>query len=706
MFRKDFIDDIRTYISNNRKKLTRIAFVMLIPVSFIIISCLVMEPLINHYTEKITAEKVLPALEKRFDMKIRYSKIENYFLDNQVVIDSLKVIMEEDSILEIGSVELDYSINPFADKKFKITRITMIEPSLYLARNEKGEWNISSLFRRMRKIREQKSSIVGKESLLSALKLPEINIEQGQVVYNDYIYKIMQRVSNLNGSFSYKTDTSSLDLILNGMWPGKKEPFKSSIHVTPDTICMIAKSPPLPIFAFAQYLPKHIYLKQTTSLGGDFTFNYLPNSKDILFKGRLDFVDWGFYHKYVALDTLENITFSINTESRYFPKQDSLDFNNTDLIFGSFRSRIKGSLSNPRTSPIVKMKVYIHHQKIQDLIDGLPASLIPKLKGFKVNGELDYAVNVNWNPLDIDQIEFSPSGNVKDFKIISEPPHTSILKLRDSFQHEVYANGEYIKTILVSPKSKKFVSINDLPDYLVRAVLICEDGGFFGHKGFSLRHIQRAIKHDAKVGRFARGASTISMQLAKNLYLDREKTFKRKFQEALLTFAIENEIPKRRMLEIYFNIIEFGPNIYGIKDATYTYFGRPPWYISVTEAAWLATIIRSPSTYYREFLRGEMGPNHEEFVSRIEEMIYGGNGEISDESDFSDFEFADPPRKFRHMRKSEEEEDEENEEEEDVSGKDDNKKKDQKKDLKEKRKDADRKKDEKNKTNKKDQLKK
>jgi membrane peptidoglycan carboxypeptidase len=130
------------------------------------------------------------------------------------------------------------------------------------------------------------------------------------------------------------------------------------------------------------------------------------------------------------------------------------------------------------------------------------------------------------------------------------------------------------------------------------AVLICEDGAFLRHRGFDEEAIRNSIRENFKAGRFVRGASTISMQLAKNLYLSREKTLSRKLQEAVLTELLEQELTKDQIMELYLNVIEFGPGIYGIGPAANYYFNSSPGRLSLGQSLYLASILSNPKHQY------------------------------------------------------------------------------------------------------------
>ncbi len=133
--------------------------------------------------------------------------------------------------------------------------------------------------------------------------------------------------------------------------------------------------------------------------------------------------------------------------------------------------------------------------------------------------------------------------------------------------------------------------------HLKNAVLIAEDAAFFQHEGLDYKEIREAIKINAEKMEFARGASTITQQLAKNLYLSPSKNPVRKLKELLLTFSLERHLTKRRIFELYLNVIEWGDGVYGAEAAARTYFGKSCSDLSGQESAALAAVIINPRSY-------------------------------------------------------------------------------------------------------------
>jgi monofunctional biosynthetic peptidoglycan transglycosylase len=148
--------------------------------------------------------------------------------------------------------------------------------------------------------------------------------------------------------------------------------------------------------------------------------------------------------------------------------------------------------------------------------------------------------------------------------------------------------------------------------HVVRAVLVAEDIDFFSHTGFATEEIKAALREAAEGGPL-RGASTLTQQLAKNLWLAPSRTPWRKLEEAILTVQLERNLSKRRILELYLNVVEFGPGVWGIGNASRTYFDVPPSELSELQAAELAAGLPRPRTWHP----GVDSPGYQRRVARI-----------------------------------------------------------------------------------------
>jgi len=176
-----------------------------------------------------------------------------------------------------------------------------------------------------------------------------------------------------------------------------------------------------------------------------------------------------------------------------------------------------------------------------------------------------------------------------------------------------------------------WVSYNNISLHLRNAVLVAEDGAFFQHSGYDLDELKEAVKKDWKERRFARGASTITQQLAKNLYLSTSKNPLRKIREFLIAQELEEHLGKQRIFEIYLNVIEWGNGVYGIGPAAQHYFGKSPGVLLPEEAAVLAAMIPSPRSYSpAKGLTPYLGKRKNELLSRLLRYRYLTQGEYDE----------------------------------------------------------------------------
>lgn len=158
-------------------------------------------------------------------------------------------------------------------------------------------------------------------------------------------------------------------------------------------------------------------------------------------------------------------------------------------------------------------------------------------------------------------------------------------------EEEWRAQGKKIKI------RQTWVPYSGISPYLVKAVLIAEDDKFWGHEGFDFEAIGNAIERDIRQKKFKFGGSTISQQLAKNLYLTPSKNPLRKIREAVITWRVERTLSKKRILELYLNVAEWGEGIFGIEAASIHYYGKQASKLSPEEAARLASVLPNPRKY-------------------------------------------------------------------------------------------------------------
>ena len=213
-----------------------------------------------------------------------------------------------------------------------------------------------------------------------------------------------------------------------------------------------------------------------------------------------------------------------------------------------------------------------------------------------------------------------PKSWVVDEKLDFRPPARplpEVERLRGPFRRVMTGRDGRRTPVAVDPESPDFVPLDDVPAHFVRGLLTSEDADFWGHPGLDLGEIPVAASMNWVRGRRARGASTITQQLAKNLFLTRERSYRRKLQEAALALHLESTLGKRRILEIYLNVIEWGPGLHGLGPAARHYFGKNPQDLTPREGAFLVALIPGPVKYQPSFASGVLSRGFTRLVNGV-----------------------------------------------------------------------------------------
>ena len=253
---------------------------------------------------------------------------------------------------------------------------------------------------------------------------------------------------------------------------------------------------------------------------------------------------------------------------------------------------------------IYELNLHTEELNAQDVFNSFPKGLFESLEEIRVQGNLQYDLHFLLDESKPNAVEFHSELNKSNFKILGYGK-TNLSKINSNFIYTPYEYGKPMRNILIGVGNPYFTPLDQISPYLKNALLTAEDPSFFGHGGFVEEAIRKSIATNFKQKAFKRGASTISMQLVKNVYLNRQKTLARKLEEMLMVWLIENNrlSSKSRMLEVYLNIIEWGNNVYGIGEASRYYFEKTPAELNLGESIYLASIVPRPksSLYFFEY---------------------------------------------------------------------------------------------------------
>lgn len=257
---------------------------------------------------------------------------------------------------------------------------------------------------------------------------------------------------------------------------------------------------------------------------------------------------------------------------------------------------------NTEEDTIYKLKLNIENMKAQDFITSLPEGLFTHFTGMEAEGSFDYHLDFAFNKNKPNQLVFDSKLNKRNLRIVKYG-EANLEKLNAEFTYRAIENGVPQRPVFVGASNPYFTPLELISPYLKHAVLTNEDPSFMRHRGFISEAFKQSIVKNIRTKKFARGASTISMQLVKNVFLTREKTLSRKLEEILLVYILENNriASKERMLEVYFNVIEWGPNVYGIGEAAEFYFQKKPIDLTLNECLYLASIVPKPKKFMWQF---------------------------------------------------------------------------------------------------------
>ena len=290
------------------------------------------------------------------------------------------------------------------------------------------------------------------------------------------------------------------------------------------------------------------------------------------------------------------------------------------VSLGSVPFALEGRVT--RRGPAVTLGLAADGLTDEALRESVPRSLLGPLEQVRVRGSFDYRLSFHVDLEQLDSTDFHadviPHGLALDGAEREQaggaPAGTrlGLLSLDEPFVATIHLPKGRFAMRDLSPSNPHFLPLGAMDSILVHAVVTNEDGGFFRHHGFNTEAVRLAIAHNLRAGAFRRGAGTITMQLARNLWLGHDRTLARKAQEVVLAWILEHLawVSKRRLLEIYLNIIEWGPGIHGADEAAEYYFNRTAQRLTVAQSLFLTTVIPAPSKWHWRFGEdGRLTPN-------------------------------------------------------------------------------------------------
>ena len=341
------------------------------------------------------------------------------------------------------------------------------------------------------------------------------------------------------------------------------------------------------------------------------------------FAGSVRVTGLSIEHPKLAKERVRDLDFSVSLKGAYDSDKARIHLKSLELRRKGVSVVTEAKVTRLDGNPRIEVKVEVPRVLCASLLKALPEAVFPHVKRFKVRGHFSMGLRmgVDFDYLTLSSVNLGGHVHHEGCRVVHAPEKLSASRLRRPFEH-VATDGRLVTKVWVGPKNPDFVPLEMVSRHVVNSLLTTEDSRFFKHHGFIHREFRSALARNLIAGKFKYGASSISMQFVKNVMLNREKTLSRKLEELILTAYVERHLGKKRLMEIYLNVIEFGPGIYGIGHAARHYFGKPAALIEPQEAAFLSTLLPSPKKRYRHFCRGQVTKRWRNWMDRILKIMY------------------------------------------------------------------------------------
>jgi len=320
--------------------------------------------------------------------------------------------------------------------------------------------------------------------------------------------------------------------------------------------------------------------------------------------GNMELHDFAFFHAKISPNQIHDMNAAAKLDLVYSFNDDKLAVNPIALTSGPITASGFINITNVRSNPVIEFELGAKDIKCSDLPKAIPPGFLPTITDLQIAGDTfspKLYGKIPWKDPLISSLKESGFEN-KCYPTVIEPHKPSIINDPNYTFTTDYTY--FTDAITVGPGTKSFTPIDRIPPYVRAAMFLTEDKRFFDHGPLRISFIERALRLNLNSRKYVYGGSTISQQLTKNLFLDRRKNLARKLEEAFVAWRMENVVSKTRIFELYINMIEFGPDVYGITQAAKFYFNKTVEDLTPLEGAYLASLKVMPSKGGRFYKSG------------------------------------------------------------------------------------------------------
>ncbi len=390
----------------------------------------------------------------------------------------------------------------------------------------------------------------------------------------------------------------------------------------------------------AEILPPNVLDPETTEI--DAAIEAKLQGRRVSFSGKLDVTGLNLLHEKLASEALNDLSFGIRLDGALDMDQRRLSLSELEGRIGSLALKLGGSVElapgtfrfkNGRelhSLPKIDVQLRVPRVACSKLLASIPGPLVPRLHGFALQGFFEADLHTKIDFANLDGLELGGKVGIDGCQVVRAPSEVTALVDSQALVQTVEVPPEpgqpagalELMDFIVGPDNPDFVPYDRISPFLINAIMTTEDSGFFKHRGWVTPEFKTALKRNLAGGGFRLGASSITMQMVKNVLLSHEKTLSRKLQELFLVWYVEKILSKQRILELYFNAIEFGPRLYGIGAAARHYFGKSATDINPLEATFFSSILPSPKRRYEQYCHGALTPKWDKYLRRILLRMY------------------------------------------------------------------------------------
>jgi hypothetical protein len=444
---------------------------------------------------------------------------------------------------------------------------------------------------------------------------------------------------------------SGLVIDLRGSYGGAHEAlWTAKGHAEPEqgTGTLSLRAEQFSLGRIADVLPRSVLRPANTTL--DAALDLAWNGDAVKFVGDLAVVGLSLQNEALALEPVENVSLGLTLRGTAYPLARRLDLDRAEAKVRDVTARLSGRVALPAGAfhfangktmgvvPNIDLALSVPRVPCAKLLASIPSALVPRLQGFVMQGNFAADVGIKIDFAHLDDLDLTGKIGIDGCKVVKAPDEVKALAEAKTTVINVEApklpGGPAGETdtleVVVGPDSPDFTPYDQISPYLIGSIMTTEDNGFFKHHGWVSSEFKSALRRNLQNGGFRLGASSITMQMVKNVLLTKDKTLSRKLQELFLVWYLEQILPKERILELYFNAIEFGPRIYGIGAAVRHYFGKRPAELTPLEAAFFSSILPSPKRRYIQYCHGSLTPQWDRYVRRILAKVHE-RGRITDD---------------------------------------------------------------------------